>query len=142
MRFFSALIIAITWLLVPCRTLNWDFKGERMSSIKAVVTAYYTPEKKQGKYATGSFKGDVKLNGKGITFYGSRAVVGTIAADPKFLPPGTVVFVPGYGMGIVQDIGSTIKGRKIDLYMGKGEEALEKAMAWGKKVLNIVIFSI
>ncbi len=144
MRFFLALVFATTWLLMPCQASNLDFggdfKGEQTFTLEAVVTAYYTPEEDQDEYATGSFKGDVKLNGKGRTFYGGEATVGTIAADPKFLLPGTAVFVPGYGMGIVQDIGSAIKGRKIDLHMGKGEEALEKAIAWGEKVLDIVIF--
>lgn len=47
----------------------------------------------------------------------------TIAADPKVLPLGTVVYIPelsslpNNGYFIVQDTGSQIVGNKIDIYV-------------------------
>ena len=41
---------------------------------------------------------------------------GTIAADPSIYPYGTVMHVPGYGYGRVEDTGGAIKGKHIDLY--------------------------
>lgn len=47
--------------------------------------------------------------------------------------------IPGYGIGVVEDIGGAIKKNRIDLFMGKGERALNKALKWGKKEIEIVV---
>jgi len=61
---------------------------------------------------------------------------GTIAADTKFYPFGTRMYVPGYGWGIVEDKGGKIKGPdRIDLFF----ESHEEAMQWGRKKINVVI---
>lgn len=71
----------------------------------------------------------------GMTASGTRAGVGTIAVDPKVIPLGTKVYIPGYGVGTALDTGGAIKGNKIDVcYMTKGE-----AFNWGVKNLNIYI---
>ena len=71
----------------------------------------------------------------GITASGTRAGVGTIAVDPKVIPIGTKLYIPGYGVGTALDTGGAIKGNKIDVcYMTKGE-----AFNWGVKNLNIYI---
>ncbi len=144
MRLFMAMVIVTTGLLMPCAASNSDYKEGsmfEMQKIEAVVTAYYTPEEDQETFATGSYKGDLALNGSGTTFCGEEAVIGVVAADLKVFPLGTHIFIPGYGTAVVGDIGAKIKNNRIDVYMGKGEEALEKAMAWGERVLPISIFS-
>ena len=53
----------------------------------------------------------------GITYSGvkvkrDRNTLSTIAADPDVFPLGSILYIPGYGYGIVADIGSAIKGQK------------------------------
>ena len=52
----------------------------------------------------------------GITSSGTMARPGTIAADTSIYPYGTVMYIPGYGYGRVEDTGGAIKGQHIDLY--------------------------
>jgi 3D (Asp-Asp-Asp) domain-containing protein len=51
----------------------------------------------------------------GRTFSGTEVKRGTIAIDPKVIPLGTKIYVPGYGFGVAEDTGGAIKGNKIDL---------------------------
>jgi len=51
----------------------------------------------------------------GRTFSGTPVKQGTIAVDPKVIPLGTRIYVPGYGFGVAEDVGGGIKGNKIDL---------------------------
>ena len=57
-----------------------------------------------------------KFKRVGLTSSGKLARYGTIAADPKKYPRGTIMEVPGYGYGVVLDTGGAIKGEHIDLY--------------------------
>jgi 3D (Asp-Asp-Asp) domain-containing protein len=57
-----------------------------------------------------------RLKHVGITSSGARVHPGTLAADPSVYPYGTVMFIPGYGYGVVEDTGGAIKGEHIDLY--------------------------
>jgi len=61
---------------------------------------------------------------------------GTIAADTKYYPFGTRMYVPGYGWGRVEDRGSAIKGAgRIDLFFDSHSQALE----WGRKTIKVEI---
>ena len=61
---------------------------------------------------------------------------GTIAADTKYYPFGTRMYVPGYGWGEVQDRGAAIKGpNRIDIYYDSHSDALE----WGRKKVRVLI---
>lgn len=40
---------------------------------------------------------------------------GIVAVDPRVVPLGSQVYVPGYGVGLAADTGGAIKGRRIDL---------------------------
>lgn len=61
---------------------------------------------------------------------------GTIAADTKFYPFGTRMYVPGYGWGVVEDRGSAIKGPdRIDLYF----ESHQDALRWGRRRVEVQI---
>lgn len=77
----------------------------------------------------------------GITYSGVKVKrdkykVSTIAADPKVFPLGSVLYIPGYGYGIVADTGSAIKGRKIDLYFNSVKQVYKE---WGKKDVEVLI---
>lgn len=51
----------------------------------------------------------------GITRSGVLAGFGVVAVDPRVIPLGTYVYVPGYGIGYAGDTGGAIKGARIDL---------------------------
>ena len=51
---------------------------------------------------------------------------GTVAADTKYHPFGTRLYIPGYGYGVVEDRGGAIKGpNRLDVYYSSHQEALE-----------------
>jgi len=54
--------------------------------------------------------------GYGITATGTRAHFGTVAVDPRVIPLGTRMYIPGYGYGTAEDTGGSIKGNIIDLF--------------------------
>ena len=75
----------------------------------------------------------------GITYSGvkvKRDLYSTIAADLSVFPIGTILFIPGYGFGVVADKGGAIKGNELDLYYDTVEEVFQ---SWGKKTLDIYI---
>lgn len=60
----------------------------------------------------------------GITASGATAVEGiTIAADTRVLPLGTKVFIEGLGERVVQDTGSAIKQKKLDIFVSYHSKA-------------------
>lgn len=77
--------------------------------------------------------------GFGITYSGvkvKRDLYSTVAADLNVFPIGTILFVPGYGYGVVADKGGAIKGNKVDLYYETVDDVYNK---WGKKTLDVYI---
>lgn len=65
----------------------------------------------------------------GQTASGTMARPGTVAADTRVLPFGTLVYVEGYGWGRVEDRGGAIRGNKLDLFFRSHRQALE----WGRQ---------
>ncbi|MBW7908620.1 MAG: 3D domain-containing protein [Kiritimatiellae bacterium] len=74
-------------------------------------------------YASGPLRGKAKKVGQ--TASGAMAKPGTIAADTSIFPFGTVMYVPGYGYGRVEDRGGDIKGYHIDLFYRTHSAALQ-----------------
>ncbi|WP_285108610.1 3D domain-containing protein [Paenibacillus sp. UMB4589-SE434] len=78
----------------------------------------------------------------GITYSGvkvRRDYVSTIAADLSVFPLGTILYIPGYGYGIVADIGSKIKGKKLDLYFDTTKQVYKQ---WGKKEVDVQVIKL
>ncbi|MGN7388670.1 3D domain-containing protein [Sporosarcina sp. SAFN-015] len=75
----------------------------------------------------------------GTTAYGidlrSNPNQKVIAVDPSIIPLGTKVWVEGYGEAIAGDVGSAIKGHKIDVFI----PTYESAMEWGVKKVKLKI---
>ena len=65
-------------------------------------------------FASGPLKGKAKTIGQ--TASGAMAKPGTLAADTTIFPFGTIIEIPGYGMGRVEDLGGDIKGYHLDLF--------------------------
>lgn len=116
-------------------------KIAQSNAIKVRVKAYYTPEEGQDFYLAGSFKKEKKQNGGLKTFSEKVPQEGMIAVDPKVIPIGTKLYSPELDMVLTaEDTGGRIEGNEIDIYTGKGEEALKKAIAIGnKRVITLII---
>jgi 3D (Asp-Asp-Asp) domain-containing protein len=84
--------------------------------------------------ASGPSKGQRKR--VGITSSGSRARRGTIAADIRYYPYGTVIWIPGYGKGVVEDTGGMIQGpNRLDVYF----PTRKRALRWGRQKLTVQV---
>jgi len=59
-----------------------------------------------------------------ITSTGLKAGFGVVAVDPTVIPLGSRLYVEGYGYAIAGDVGSGIKGLRIDLGFNTKREAL------------------
>jgi 3D (Asp-Asp-Asp) domain-containing protein len=72
----------------------------------------------------------------GRTASGLPVGKGVVAVDPKLIPLGTRMFVPGYGRGVAADLGVGIKGKIIDLWMPSDAAARK----WGRKTVVITVY--
>nr|WP_305953425.1 3D domain-containing protein [Paenibacillus sp. P32E] len=102
-----------------------------ITSFKVTATGYTAGFESTGKTS--------KHPQYGITYSGVKVrrdknAVSTIAADPKVIPLGSVLYIPGYGYAVVADTGSAIKGRKIDLYFSTTKQVYKE---WGKKTVVV-----
>ena len=86
--------------------------------------------------ASGPNKG--KRKAVGITASGTKARRGTAAADTKYYPFGTVLYVKGYGWARVEDRGGAIKGpEKLDLWFSTEREA----RLWGRRKVAVTVWT-
>ena len=86
-------------------------------SMQMVATAY-TP------YCSGC---------SGITATGRPAGHGIVAVDPRVIPLGTRLYIPGYGYAIAGDTGGAIVGYRIDL----GYTSYRDAMQFGRRAVTV-----
>ena len=97
------------------------------------VTGYYSPLPDQVKFATGSCRGDIILNGRGIMGSDTTPVYIGMAAGPPHLEFGTNVIIEDLGkfnlpkIYTIHDRGGAIKGNRLDIWVGRGEQAMKKA---------------
>ena len=69
----------------------------------------------------------------GITASGYRAGHGIVAVDPRVIPLGTRLYIPGYGAAIAGDTGGAIVGNRIDL----GFNSLRDAFQFGRRSVTV-----
>jgi 3D (Asp-Asp-Asp) domain-containing protein len=72
----------------------------------------------------------------GRTALGIPVRKGVVAVDPRLIPLGTRLHVPGYGPGLAADVGTAIKGRIIDLWM----PSTAAARHWGRRTVTITVY--
>ncbi len=84
-------------------------------------------------YAFG--RGGNDINGNGITAIGLRARKGIVAVDPRVIPLGTKLYIPGYGEAMAADTGGWIKGNRVDLCF----ETSEECYRWGRRRIRIYL---
>jgi len=87
------------------------------------VTAYCPCKKCCGKFADG------------VTATGVNAYTKGVAVDPKKIPLGSTVKIPGYGTVKADDVGGAIKGNRLDVRFNTHKEALQ----WGRRTVVVFI---
>jgi 3D (Asp-Asp-Asp) domain-containing protein len=113
-------------------TINHDvsledaFDWSQYPTKKVIATGYTAGVESTGKYPNHP--------SYGITYSGvkvKRDLYSTVAADTSVFPIGTILFIPGYGYGVVADIGN-----RLDLYY---ETVTDVYNNWGKKQLDVYV---
>ncbi len=69
--------------------------------------------------------------------YGLPCTYGTCAVDPDLIPLGSLLYIEGYGYAIANDVGTSIKGKTVDLYM----EDLSQCYVWGARTVTVYVIS-
>ncbi|HEX3456818.1 MAG TPA: 3D domain-containing protein [Candidatus Baltobacteraceae bacterium] len=69
----------------------------------------------------------------GMTAIGRRAGYGIVAVDPRLIPLGTRLYIPGYGIAIAGDTGGDIVGYRIDL----GFDSTRDALMFGRRDITV-----
>lgn len=115
----------------PPKSIEDTIDFTKYPAVSVTATGYTAGKESTGKEKTHPAYGITK---SGVRV--KRDLYSTIAADTNIFPIGTVLWIPGYGYGVVADTGSAIKGHRIDLYYNTVEEVYEK---WGKKKINVYV---
>ena len=146
---FKAILVLLLAVLGGCylRDLGWSRPRPAAGDEPRAVTMEVTGYCKCGSccgwrrnwyfrpvIATGPSKGKPKA--VGVTASGTKARVGTVAADTSRYPFGTILHVPGYGYGRVEDRGADIKGDRLDLFFNSHREAER----WGRQTLTVKVW--
>jgi len=71
----------------------------------------------------------------GITASGRPAGHGIVAVDPRVIPLGTHMYIPGYGHAVAGDTGGAIRGRRIDL----GFNSNRAANQFGRRAITVYL---
>lgn len=72
---------------------------------------------------------------RGFTARGTRTRLGAIAVDPRVIPLGSKLYIPGYGWGRAVDTGGAIQGRKIDVWL----PTMSQCMQWGIRDVTVIV---
>ena len=115
-----------------------------------IITAYYSPLLGQENYVTGSYEGDITLNGNGTNGADGTPVFPGMIAAPKSYPFGMKLYIPGVGLTSIHDRGGAIvttgvRGNaydRLDVWMGHGDEGLRRALGWGKRTVEVRVYGI
>jgi len=67
--------------------------------------------------------------------YGLPCTYGTAAVDPDVFPLGSLLYIEGYGYAIANDVGTSIKGNVVDVYM----ERYDQCLLWGAHYVNVYL---
>lgn len=73
--------------------------------------------------------------GGGMTASGRPAGHGVVAVDPRVIPLGTRLYIPGYGRAVAGDTGGAIRGHRIDL----GFDSSAAAYQFGRRAVTVYL---
>jgi 3D (Asp-Asp-Asp) domain-containing protein len=71
----------------------------------------------------------------GRTATGLPVGYGVAAVDPRVIPLGTHILVPGYGDAVAADVGGGIVGSRVDVWFPTEAQA----HAWGLRTVRIAL---
>jgi 3D (Asp-Asp-Asp) domain-containing protein len=71
----------------------------------------------------------------GVTATGRPAGHGVVAVDPRVIPLGTHMYIPGYGHAVAGDTGGAIRGHRIDL----GFNSNAAANQFGRRAITVYL---
>ena len=74
-------------------------------------------------------------SGSGRTASGRMAGHGVVAVDPRVIPLGTRMYIPGYGHAVAGDTGGAIRGNRIDL----GFDSNAAANQFGRRSITVYL---
>lgn len=114
------------------------------------ISAYYSPLPCQMRYVTGSYDGDIRLNGGGKRGADGTSVYPGMIAAPKTIDFGMKMDIPNVGIVAVHDRGGAIRPAngsnllydRLDIWMGYGDKGMERALRWGKRTLEVVVYGV
>lgn len=97
--------------------------------VTLTITAYAPSDNRSGICAD---------DNPNVTATGTKPRKGVIAANFRRFPPGTKMYIPGYGFGIVEDTGGAMirNPNHIDVCVDTYEEAIK----WGKRTLQVKVY--
>lgn len=72
----------------------------------------------------------------GRTASGRYTEPGIVAVDPRVIPLGSKLYIPGYGWGVAADTGGAILGNKIDVWFPSTSQCYQ----WGVRNVTIQVF--
>lgn len=136
--FFLALLLALLYMVLSYGE-EIDSIGQKEYLLPDRVTEYREPG---GRVLTMEATAYILEdgNGDGLTSTLRRPVVGrTVAVDPNYIPYNTKLTINGIDGYIAEDTGGAIKGNRIDIYFGEGQEAHRKAMEFGRQTVRVQI---
>lgn len=145
MNRIGLLVVLLLLSLLPNLALaETDVKPDFADGIDQnfVCSAYYSPLPGQSRYATGTYAGDIRLNGGGVRGASGKPVFPGMVAAPKEFAFGTKMYIPGIGMTEVADRGGAIKGNRLDIWFGYGDEALVNALKFGKRPCLVTVYGL
>lgn len=127
-----------------------EIEGSAPYAKMFTISAYYSPLPCQNRYVTGSYEGDIRLNGGGKRGADGTAVYPGMIAAPKTYAFGTKMDIPGVGIVAVHDRGGAIVASngqegvydRLDIWMGYGDVGLKRALNWGKRRVEVVVHGI
>ncbi len=106
---------------LPINTLTSQSQGSRELSEQGVTSATRNaplPQNAQISQKLEVFATSYDRNCRGcndVTAIGMKAGYGVVAVDPKIIPLGSKLYIPGYGLAVAGDTGGKVKGNRIDL---------------------------
>ena len=124
---------------------NSDFEPYQETFI---ISAYYSPLPDQSFYFRGDYSAEIRMNGNGTNGADGTQVYPGMLAAPKTYSFGTKLKIPGLGVGVIHDRGGAIvfkgergfKHDRLDVWMGKGEEGLARALSWGVRTVTATVY--
>ncbi len=146
-KFLGALLSLVIFAgFAPAGLASSDFEPYDATF---VISAYYSPLPNQRVYFRGSYEADKRLNGNGTNGADGTQVYPGMLAAPKSYSFGMKIEIPGLGVGAIHDRGGAIvkAGKRaiathdrLDVWMGKGEEGLARALQWGVRTVNAKVY--